>query len=126
MKRRQLDLGDLMVKTTGSAKPISEKPVEHFRTVRRPEITRLAESDSMPPPPANKGLRRGSDKDGRPLVADIIQARETEEALRKQLEEKRKQHEAFRWEKSCRASRIIAEKELEYLQQVQQLRGLSM
>ena len=27
MKRRRLDLGDLMVKTTGPAKPISDKPV---------------------------------------------------------------------------------------------------
>ena len=41
------------------------------------------------------------------------------------MAEERKRHEAFRWEESCRTSRIIAEKELEYLQQVQQLRGLS-
>jgi len=33
MKRRRLDLGNLMVKITGLAKPISDKPVEHFRTV---------------------------------------------------------------------------------------------
>ena len=66
-----MDLGDLMIKTTGPAKPISDKPVEHFRTVRRPEITRLAESDPIPPPPANKSLGRGSGKDGRPLVSDL-------------------------------------------------------
>ena len=65
MKRRRLDLGDLMVKTTGPAKPISDKPVEHFRTVRRPEITRLAKSDPMPPPMANKSMGRGSGKGGR-------------------------------------------------------------
>jgi hypothetical protein len=74
MKRRRLDLGDLTVKSTGPAKPISVKPVEHFRTVRRPDNT-VAESDPMPPPPANKGMGRGSGKDGRPLVADLIQAR---------------------------------------------------
>ena len=33
MKRRRLDMGDLMVKTTGPAKPISDKPVEQYRTV---------------------------------------------------------------------------------------------
>ena len=33
MKRRRLNLGDLMVKKTGPAKPISDKPVENFRTV---------------------------------------------------------------------------------------------
>ena len=81
MKRRRLDLGELMVKTTSSAKPISDKPVEHFRTVRRPEITRLAETDPMPPPTANKSMGRGSGKDGRPLVSDLIQDRETEATL---------------------------------------------
>ena len=116
MKRRRLDLEDLMVKTTGQAKPISDKPVKQFRNVRRPEITRLAESDPMPPPPANKSMGRGSGKDGRPIISDLIQAC---------LAEERKRHEAFRWEESCRTSRIIAEKELEYLQQVQQIRGLS-
>ena len=34
IKRRRLDMGDLMVKTTGQAKPISDKPAEQFRTVR--------------------------------------------------------------------------------------------
>ena len=76
-------------------------------------------------------MGRGSGKDGRPTVSDLIQAREAEAAsrdaevaLRKELAEERKRHEAFRWEESCRTSRIIAEKELEYLQQVQQIRGL--
>jgi hypothetical protein len=65
-------------------------------------------------------------------VSDRIQAREaeaasrdTEATLRKELAEERKRHEAFRWEESCRTSRIIDEKELEYQQQVQHLRGLS-
>ena len=86
----------------------------------------------MPPPPANKSMGRGSGKDGRPTISDIIQAqeaeaasRDAEAALRKELVEENKRHEAFRWEDSCQTSRIIAEKELEYLQQVQKLRGLS-
>ena len=82
MKRRRLDLGDLMVKTTGPAKPISDKPVEQFRTVRRPEITRSAESDPMSSPPANTSMGRGSGKDVRPTVSDLIQAREAEAASR--------------------------------------------
>ena len=101
MKRRRLDLGDLMVKTTGPTKAISDKPTEQFRTVRRPEITRLDESDPMPPPPANKSMGRVSGKDGRPTVSGLIQAREAEEAsrdaeavLRKELAEDRKRHEA--------------------------------
>jgi len=76
-------------------------------------------------------MGQGLAKDGRPTVSDLIQAREAEvasrdaeAALRKELAEKHKRHEAFRWEESCRTSRIIAAKELEYLQQVQQLRGL--
>ena len=54
LKRRRSDLGDLIVKPTAPAKPISTKPVELFRQAKRPEITRLAETDPMPPPPANK------------------------------------------------------------------------
>ena len=65
----------------------------------------------MPPPPAN-------------LEAEAA-SRDAEASLQKELAEKRKRHKAFRWEKSCRISRIIAEKELEYFQQVQQIRGLS-
>jgi len=102
-----------MVKTTSSAKPHSDKPVEQFWTIRRPEITRLAESDPMPPPPANIGLGQGSGKDGRPLVSDLIQARETEAALHKQVEEEREKNEAFREEEKCRTARIIEEMEVE-------------
>ena len=35
MKRRRLDLGDLMVKTTGPAKPISDKPTTRDNSVSR-------------------------------------------------------------------------------------------
>ena len=86
----------------------------------------------MPPPPANKSMGRRCGKDGRPTVSDLIQAREAEAvsrdaevALRKELAEKRQRHEDFRWEESCRTSRIIAGEEIEYLLQVQQLQGLS-
>ena len=79
----------------------------------------------MTPPPANKGLGRGSGKDGRPLVSDLVQARENEAALRKQLEKERKKHAAFRTEETDRTARMIEERELEYVQQVQKLRGLS-
>ena len=104
MKRRRLDLGDLMVKTTGPAKHISDKPVEQFRTVRRPKITRLAEGDLCHHLRQTKGQgSRG--KDGRPTVSDLIQAqeteaasRDTEAASRKELAEERKRHEAFSWE----------------------------
>ena len=113
MKRRRLDLGDLLVKTTGAAEPISEKTVEQFRTVQRPEKTRLAESDPMPLPPAKKSMGRGSGKDGRPTVSDLIQvrqaeaaSRDVEAALRKELAEVRKRHEAFRWDESCRTSSL--------------------
>ena len=67
----------------------------------------------MPPPMANKSMGRGSGKDGHPLVSDFIQARETEATLRKQLEEERKRHEAFRQEESCRTARLIQVKEQE-------------
>ena len=44
LKRRRLDLGELMIKPAVPAKPISTKPVELFRQAMRPEITRLAET----------------------------------------------------------------------------------
>jgi hypothetical protein len=78
LKRRRLDLGELMIKPAVPARPISTKPVELFRQARRPEITRLAETDSMPPPPTKRSMGRGSGKDGRPLVTDLIKAREAE------------------------------------------------
>ena len=49
LKRRHLDLGELMIKQAVPAKPFSDKPVELFRQARRPDITRLAETDPMPP-----------------------------------------------------------------------------
>ena len=125
MKRRRLDLGDLMVKQTGPAKPISDRPVEHFRSVRRPEITRLTENDPMPPPTASKSLGRGSGKDGRPLVSDLAQARANEALLRQQLTEERQKNDAFRQEETRRTAKIIEEKEQEYLIQVEKIRGLS-
>jgi len=49
LKRRRSDLGDLIVKNLAAANPISDKPAEQYSN-DRPEITRLAESDSMSPP----------------------------------------------------------------------------
>ena len=108
-----------MIKPAVPAKPISTKPVELFRQARRPEITRLAETDPMPPPPANRSMERGSGKDGRPLVIDLIKAREaeadlwaSEAALRKELVEERKRLEDFRRDETLRTTHIVAEKEL--------------
>ena len=82
LKQRRLDLGELMIKPAVSAKPISTNLVEPFRQARRPEITRLAESDPIPPPPTNRSLGRGTGKDGRSTVIDLIKAREAEADLR--------------------------------------------
>jgi hypothetical protein len=125
IKRRRLDLGELMVKTTSSTKPNSDKPIEQFRSVPRPEITRLTENDPVPPPTAKKLLGRGSGKAGRPLVSDLAQARANEALLKQQLMEERQKHDAFRQEEARRTARLIEQKEQEYLLQVQQIRGLS-
>ena len=114
LKRRRLDLGELMIKPAVPAKPISTKPVELFRQARRPEITRLAETDPMPPSPANSSMGRGSGKDGRPLVIDKIKKREaeadlraSEAALRKELAEERKRFEDFRGVETLRTMKIV-------------------
>jgi hypothetical protein len=70
-----------MVRTTASVKPTSAKPIEQFQTQKHPEITRLEETDPIPPPPPGKS-GCGSGKDGRPTVTDLIKARESEAALR--------------------------------------------
>ena len=80
------DLGGLIVRTTASAKPTSAKPIQQCRARRRPEITRLAETDPIPPPPPGKVLGRGTGKDGRPTVIDLIKARESEAALRETMD----------------------------------------
>jgi len=55
----------------------------------------------MPPPLANMSLGRGTGKDGRPTVTDLIKAREAEadlraSELRRELAEERKRFEDFR------------------------------
>ena len=103
LKRRRLDLGDLMVKPA-QAKLIPVKPAELFRQVKQSEITRLAESDPMPP--ANKSLGRGAGKDGRPTVTALIKARVAEAAFRaslsRELAEERKRFEDFRRDETLR------------------------
>ena len=73
--------GTSVIKPSVPARPIFTKPVELFRQARRPEITRLAETDPMSPPPANRSMGRGSGKDGRLLVMDLIKAGEAEADL---------------------------------------------
>ena len=97
-----------MIKPAVTAKAISTKPVELFRQARRPEITRLAETDPMPPPPANRSLGRGSGENGRPLVTDIIKVREAEAELRASEASLRKER------KSVNDSRIIREAYADY------------
>jgi len=85
----------------------------------------------MPPPPANKSL--GTGKDGRLAVSNLIKAREEEETLReseavsrKELAEKRRRHKTFRMGETLRTTRIVADKELEYINQVEAFRVLSI
>jgi len=92
LKRRRLDLGDLMVKPAAPEKLISAKHVDLFRQAKRPEITRLTDSYPIPPPPLKWSLRRGTGKAGQPTVTDQIKAREavadlraSEAALRKSV-----------------------------------------
>ena len=66
----------------------------------RPEITRLAETDPMPP---GKLLGRGSGKNGRPTVTDLIKPREskaslreTASAFRKKLADEREKYATYR------------------------------
>ena len=82
-----------MVKQAAPAKLLPAKSFELFRKAKRPEITRLAESDPMPPPLANWSLGCGAGKAGRPTVTDLIKALA---ALRKELAEEYKQFEDFR------------------------------
>ena len=98
-----------MIKPAVQAKPISTEPVEIFRQARRPEITRLADTDPLPPSPADSSMRRGSGKDGRPFFIDLIIAREAEDDLRaseavqrKELAEERKRFEDFRRDETLR------------------------
>ena len=71
-----MDLCDLMVKPT-PVEPLSAKPVELFRQARRPKITRLAESDPMPPPPANRSWDEALAN-----LDDLIKTHEAEADLR--------------------------------------------
>ena len=62
-------------------------------------------------------MGRGSGKDGRPLIIDLIKAREAEDdiqvyeaALRKELAEERKRFEDFRRDETLRTMQIVGEK----------------
>ena len=80
----------------------------------------------MPPPPADKSLGRGTGKYGRPTVTDLIKAREaeadlraSEDALRKELAEERKRFEDLCRDENLRTMKIVADKDLEFIQQVE-------
>ena len=105
-----------MVKPAVPAKPITAKP-ELFQLAKCPEITRLAVTDPMPPPPTNRSLGRGTGKAGRPTVTDQIKARKaeadlraSEAALRKELVEERKRFKDFSRDETLRTMKIAAEK----------------
>ena len=86
----------------------------------------------MPPPPLGKRLGRGTGKDGRPTVTDLIKARESEaslrettDALRKELADERAQYAKYTFDESVRSARILAEKKFEYMEHINSIHGCS-
>ena len=74
-----------VTKRVGSGKPLSQ-----FKAPKRPEIMRLPPIDDteMGTITTVKALGKGSGKDGRPLVADLIRLREKESKLVQELANK--------------------------------------
>jgi len=74
-----------VTKQVGSGKPLSQ-----FKAPKRPEIMRLPPIDDteMGTITTVKALGKGSGKDGRPLVADLIRLREKESKLVQELANK--------------------------------------
>ena len=74
-KRRKLDM---MVRNNVTKRLGSGKPLSQFKSPKRPEITRLPPIDDTETGTITtvKALGKGSGKDGRPLVADLIRLRE--------------------------------------------------
>ena len=65
-------------------------------------------------------------------MSDLIKARESEAAsrettaaLRKELADERAKYAAYRFDESVRSARIIAEKEFEYMEHINGIRGIS-
>jgi len=87
LKRRKIDLGQLMVKTNVTKRAGSGRPLSQFKAPKRPEITRLPDFDDSNGSPTNtaKVAGKGSGKDGRPIVADLVRLRESESRLAQEL-----------------------------------------
>ena len=72
-------MGDFMVKTNVTKRAGLGKPHSQFKAQKRPEITRLPDYDDAEGSPTATGkvFSNGSDKDGRPIVADLVRLRES-------------------------------------------------
>ena len=86
-KKRKLDMGELMVRSNVTKRVGSRKPLSQFKAPKRPEITRLPPIDDTETGTMTmvKVLGKGSGKDGRPLVADLIRLCENESKLVQEL-----------------------------------------
>ena len=76
-----------MVKPNVTKRAGVGKPVSQFKATKRPEITRLPPYDDADGSLATTGkvLGKGSGKDGRPIVADLVRLRENESRLVQEL-----------------------------------------
>ena len=76
-----------MVKPNVTKRAGVGKPVSQFKAPKRPEITRLPPYDDADGSLTTTGkvLGKGSGKDGRPIVADLIRLRENETKLVQEL-----------------------------------------
>jgi len=83
----------------------------------------------MPRLRQNRSLGYGTGKAGWPTVTDLIIAREaeadvraSETVLRKELAEEPKRFEDFRRDETLRTMQIVADKDLKFIQQVENVR----
>jgi len=76
-----------MVKSNVTKRAGSGRPLSQFKAPKRPEITRLPEYDDNNGSPTTTGKvsGKGSGKDGRPIVADLVRLRESEARLAQEL-----------------------------------------
>ena len=83
LKRRKIDMGELMVKTNVTKRAGLGKPLSQFKAPKRSEITRLPTYDVAEGSPTATGkvFSEGSGKDGRPIVEDLVRERENESRL---------------------------------------------
>ena len=76
-----------MVKPNITKRADVGKPLSQFKAPKRPEITRLPPYNDADGslPTTGKVFGKGSGKDGRPIVADLIRLRENETKLVQEL-----------------------------------------